>query len=129
MFIEQFWRRRDPTPPTVANEFRESYYQRLAEANDRFAWGAVPGWATDRALIYIRYGAPVHVTTHPGRGLVERPAAEGGGTALAVPFERWEYARVEGVGQGVVFEFVDPEQTGEYHLAQSPSDKYLSAAN
>ena len=35
-FIEQFWQRRDPTPGTVENEFKEEHYRRIAYANDHF---------------------------------------------------------------------------------------------
>src|SRR5271157_5409532 len=33
-FIEQFWLRRDPTPDTVENEFKEEHYRRIAYANE-----------------------------------------------------------------------------------------------
>jgi GWxTD domain-containing protein len=51
-FIEAFWQRRDPTPDTVENEFKEEHYRRIAYANERFASG-VPGWRTDRGRTYI----------------------------------------------------------------------------
>ena len=41
-FIEQFWLRRDPTPDTEENEFKEEHYRRIAYANDNFASG-IPG--------------------------------------------------------------------------------------
>src|SRR5215467_10688820 len=56
-FIEQFWLRRDPTPDTVENEFKEEHYRRIQYANDHFASG-IPGWKTDRGRIYIVYGPP-----------------------------------------------------------------------
>ena len=56
-FIEQFWERRDPTPGTVENEFKEEHYRRIAFANQHFA-ESVPGWKTDRGRIYITYGPP-----------------------------------------------------------------------
>src|SRR5207249_9634772 len=51
-FIEQFWQRRDPTPGTRENEFRDEYYLRIAYANEHFA-SLLPGpaglgWRTDR---------------------------------------------------------------------------------
>src|SRR6516164_8801063 len=46
-FIEQFWLRRDPTPDTVENEFKEEHYRRIAYSNENFASG-IPGWKTDR---------------------------------------------------------------------------------
>ncbi len=54
-FIESFWLRRDPSPDTVENEFKEEHYRRIAYANEHFASG-IPGWKTDREphLYYIR---------------------------------------------------------------------------
>src|SRR5579862_4718960 len=56
-FIEQFWLRRDPTPDTEENEFKEEHYRRIAYANERYASG-IPGWKTDRGRTYIMYGPP-----------------------------------------------------------------------
>src|SRR2546428_6578305 len=46
-FIEEFWRRRDPTPNTTRNEYQEEHYRRLAHAMQSFQEG-IPGWKTDR---------------------------------------------------------------------------------
>ena len=51
-FIEQFWLRRDPTPDTEENEFKEEHYRRIAYANERFASG-IPGWKTDRGRTLV----------------------------------------------------------------------------
>ena len=59
-FIEQFWLRRDPTPDTEENEFKEEHYRRIAHANDHFASG-IPGWKTDRGRIYITFGPHVEI--------------------------------------------------------------------
>src|ERR1051326_3415666 len=56
-FIEQFWLRRDPSPDSVENEFKEEHYERIAYANERFSSGK-PGWKTDRGRIYIIHGKP-----------------------------------------------------------------------
>ena len=56
-FIEAFWQRRDPTPDTVENEFKEEHYRRIAYTNERFSSG-IPGWRTDRGRIYIMWGPP-----------------------------------------------------------------------
>src|SRR5471030_408556 len=63
-FIEQFWLRRDPTPDTVENEFKEEHYRRIAYTNENFASG-IPGWKTDRGRIYITYGPPDEKETTP----------------------------------------------------------------
>src|SRR6266446_7039709 len=77
-FIEQFWLRRDPTPDTLENEFKEEHYRRIAYANEHYASG-IPGWKADRGRIYITYGPPDEIESHPSGGSYERPMAEGGG--------------------------------------------------
>ncbi len=66
-FIEAFWLRRDPTPDTEENEFKEEHYRRIAYANERFASG-IPGWKTDRGRIYIVYGPPDEIDDHSSGG-------------------------------------------------------------
>src|SRR5213594_1948546 len=89
-FIEQFWLRRDPTPDTVENEFKEEHYCRIAYANERYASG-IPGWKADRGRIYITFGPPDEIESHPSGGAYERPPQEGGGTTTTFPFEQWRY--------------------------------------
>ncbi len=121
-FIEQFWLRRDPTPDTAENEFKEEHYRRIAYANERFASG-IPGWKTDRGRIYIMYGPPDEIESHPSGGTYQRPFEEGGGTTQTYPFEIWRYRWIEGVGTDVLIEFVDPTMTGEYRMTMDPSEK------
>src|SRR5579862_518430 len=71
-FVEQFWLRRDPTPDTIENEYKEEHYRRIAYANERYASG-IPGWKTDRGRIYIMYGPADEVESHPSGGTYERP--------------------------------------------------------
>jgi GWxTD domain-containing protein len=77
-FIEQFWARRDPTPGTAKNEFKEEHYRRIAYANGRFAAG-VPGWKTDKGHVYILFGPPDEIESHPGKGDQWRYRAPGKG--------------------------------------------------
>jgi GWxTD domain-containing protein len=121
-FIEEFWRRRDPDPDTDENEFREEYYERIAYANEHYASG-IPGWKTDRGRIYITWGKPDEVETHPSGGSYERAPEEGGGSTTTYPFERWFYRYLPGVGSGVEIEFVDPTGSGEYRIARNPDEK------
>jgi len=121
-FIQQFWLRRDPTPDTVENEYKEEHYRRIAYANERFASG-IPGWKTDRGRIYITFGPPDEIESHPSGGLYQRPFDEGGGTTSTYPFEKWRYRYLECCGTNVIIEFVDPTMTGEYRLTTDPSDK------
>jgi GWxTD domain-containing protein len=121
-FIEQFWLRRDPTPDTVENEFKEEHYRRIQYANDHFASG-IPGWKADRGRIYIVFGPPDERDEHPSGGTYERPPEEGGGETTTYPFEDWRYRYIEGIGNDVNIEFVDPTMTGEYHMTMDPSEK------
>jgi GWxTD domain-containing protein len=121
-FIEQFWLRRDPTPDTEENEFKEEHYRRIAYANERFASG-IPGWKTDRGRIYITFGPPDEIESHPSGGTYERPMEEGGGTTSTYPFEKWRYRYIEGIGSDINIEFVDTTMTGEYHMTMDPSEK------
>jgi GWxTD domain-containing protein len=121
-FIEAFWLRRDPTPDTEENEYREEHYRRIAYANETFASG-VPGWKTDRGMIYIKFGPPDERDEHPSGGTYERPIEEGGGETSTFPFEKWRYRYIEGMGNDINIEFVDTTMTGEYHMTQDPSEK------
>ena len=121
-FVEQFWLRRDPTPDTEENEFKEEHYRRIAYANDHYASG-IPGWKTDRGRIYITYGPPDEIDSHPSGGTYERPMEEGGGETSTYPFEQWRYRYIEGVGSNVILEFVDPTMSGEYRYTIDPTEK------
>jgi GWxTD domain-containing protein len=121
-FIEQFWLRRDPTPDTEENEFKEEHYRRIAWANDRFASG-IPGWKTDRGQIYIKFGPPDENDSHTSGGPGERDISEGGGETTFFPYERWRYRYLECCGSDVTIEFVDPSMTNEYHITMDPSEK------
>ena len=121
-FIEAFWQRRDPTPDTEENEYKEEHYQRIAYANEHFAAG-VPGWKTDRGRIYIVFGKADEIDSHPSGGTYERPMEEGGGETSTFPFETWRYRYIEGIGQEVIMEFVDTCMCGEYHMTLDRSEK------
>ncbi len=121
-FIEQFWLRRDPTPDTVENEYKEEHYRRIAYANEHFASG-IPGWKTDRGRIYIMFGPADNIESHPAGGYYQRPMEEGGGSTSTYPFEVWTYRYLEGIGQNIEIEFVDPSMSGEYHMTMDRSEK------
>jgi len=124
-FIEQFWLRRDPTPDTPENEYKEEHYRRIAYANEHFAAGK-PGWMTDRGRMYIVYGPPDEIDAHPSGGQYNRPMEDGGGETSTVPFETWRYRYIEGLGshgQEVMMEFVDTCMCGDYHMTIDPNEK------
>jgi GWxTD domain-containing protein len=121
-FIEQFWQRRNPDPDSADNTFKEEHYRRIAYVNEHFSSG-IPGWKTDRGRIYIMWGPADEIESHPSGGSYERPAEEGGGETSTYPFEDWRYRYLEGIGENVILEFVDPTMSGEYHLTMDPSEK------
>ncbi|MBI3472854.1 MAG: GWxTD domain-containing protein [Candidatus Solibacter usitatus] len=105
-FIEQFWLRRDPTPGTPENESKEEHYRRIAYAIQHFRTpSGLPGWRTDRGHMYITYGPPDELESHPR------------GAQRSYPTETWMYHHVEGVGDNLTVTFIDRTGTGDYHLA------------
>lgn len=121
-FIENFWRRRNPSPDSPDNEYKEEIYSRIAYANDHFAAGK-PGYLTDRGHIYIAWGKPDDIESHPSGGFYQRPNEEGGGQTTTFPFEIWHYRYLEGIGENVNLEFVDSCQCGDYHYTIDRSEK------
>jgi GWxTD domain-containing protein len=120
-FIEIIWHSLDPDPDTEENEYREAYYERLAYVNEHFSSG-IPGYRTDRGRVYLKFGKPDDVESHPAGGPYQRDPAEGGGSTSTYPFERWSYRNLPG-RPGAEIEFVDPTGTGEYRLARNPFEK------
>jgi GWxTD domain-containing protein len=121
-FIEQFWLRRSANPDLPDNDFKEEHYRRIAYANEHYASG-IPGWKTDRGRMYIMWGPADEVESHPTGGTYDRPMEEGGGSTSTYPWETWRYRYMEGIGENVIWEFVDPSGSGEYHLTMDPSEK------
>ena len=107
-FIEQFWLRRDTTPGTPANEAKEEHYRRIAYANQRFAAPNRAGWATDRGRIYIQWGPPDEIESHPS------------GRAGSPPFETWRYHQIERIGKNLFITFIDFSRKGDYQVAPAP---------
>src|SRR5207244_8730858 len=120
-FISEFWHRRDADTDTDENEYREAYYERVAYANEHFSSG-IPGVKSDRGRIFLKYGKPDEIESHPAGGAYERQPSEGGGSTSTYPFERWWYRNLPGRSD-VDVEFVDPTGTGEYRMARNPFEK------
>ncbi len=109
-FIEQFWLRRDPTPGTPANEFKEEHYRRIQYANQRFQDPmGLSGWKTDRGRVYISYGPPDEIESHPT-----------GSSTKPYPYEQWLYRHLDGIGDNVVIEFTDADKSGQYRMTADP---------
>ena len=121
-FKEIFWRDRNPEPESPVNSAREEHYRRLAYADQHFASG-IPGRKTDRGHIYIIWGPPDEIESHPTGGTYERSPQQGGGSSTARAWESWRYRHLEGIGENIEIEFVDPSGSGEYHITNDPCEK------
>lgn len=121
-FRELFFARRNPHPESPTNAFEEEHYRRLAYADEHFASG-IPGRKTDRGRIYILWGPPDEVDSHPTGGTYDRSPEQGSGSSTAYPWETWRYRHLEGIGENVEIEFVDPSGSGVYHLTLDPCEK------
>jgi GWxTD domain-containing protein len=113
-FVEAFWLRRNPTPGTPRNEYKEEHYRRIAYANVHFAQ-AVPGWETDRGRIYIVYGPPERIKTD----LAHRSDDP------EKPTQVWHYHSIPGYGKDIDLKFVDVCRCGDYRL-ETPLKNWLS---
>lgn len=98
-FIEDFWKRRDPTPATPENEYRIEYYNRIERSNKLFSGGGAPGWLQDRGRVYITLGPPDTRITYP-RGV----------TFYGLPTEIWWYGMVAIV-------FIDEYWNDDYKIS------------
>ena len=120
-FVKIFWKRRDPTPETPVNEFREEHYRRIAFA-DRTYFEGKAGWRSDRGRVYIMFGPPDFFETNPGGGRgflfgVQAPTAE-------FPSEVWTYRNIPGLktqDSRVDFTFVNYYAAGSYQLTDNPA--------
>src|SRR5258707_551552 len=121
-FIEQFWLRRSSNPDLPDNDFKEEHYRRIAYANEHFASG-IPGWKTDRGRMYIMWGPADEVESHPTGGTYDRPVEECGGPTTTYPWETWRSRYLEGIGENIILEFVDPSGAGENHMTLDPAAK------
>ena len=122
-FIEHtFWDPRNPDPESPVNTAREEHYRRLAYADEHFASGIL-GRKTDRGHIYIIWGPPDEIESHPTGGTYDRSPQQGGGSSTAYPWELWRYRHLEGIGENIEIEFVDPTGSGEYHITTDPCEK------
>jgi GWxTD domain-containing protein len=92
-----FWRKRDPTPSTPANEAFGEFLRRLQYVLETFSRHG-PGWRTDMGKVFIENGTPDRIE--------DRQDASTGRS-----YELWYYN-----SKGLVYVFEDIIGTGEYHL-------------
>lgn len=112
MFIQAFWKQRDPTSGTPENEFRKEHSDRISHANRRFGRGTPkPGWKTDRGRMYIIPGEPNDIQRFEGKTQV-------------YPTEVWFYQGKSDVGlpAGFSLVFFQESAVGEYRLYSPLAD-------
>jgi len=113
MFVKQFWERRNPDPGSQENKYKEEHYRGIAYANARFATNR-PGWQTDRGLIYIMLGPPDEINPRHG--------------SMGVDEQDWKYRYIDGIGENVIFTFIDYVGDGEYRVwprSQSDAPRFI----
>jgi GWxTD domain-containing protein len=108
----KFLKETDPTPTTIEHEGLRDYFQRLAEANARFRDEGIPGWLTERGMVYSTLGEPDNVYVPSGPRSIER------GRALV-----WDYARYR-----AQFVFVDATGFGKWRLAPGSEAEFATIA-
>jgi len=108
-FIDIFWRRRDPTPKTDYNEFKERFRNRALDCNRLYSETSMPGWKTDMGKIHILLGPPDEMVR-------DRVARGHRGTVL------WIYRQppFRDLAPNTVIAFAKNVQ-GEYELSTKPT--------
>lgn len=102
-FLSQFWSRRDPTPSTPVNEYKQMYFENLKLVDVNYSSHFKKGWRTDRGRVILIYGKPDEIERNP--------------SALNTqPYEIWFYYSLEG---GAQFIFADLSGNGNYELLHS----------
>lgn len=112
LFVREFWNHRDPSPGTVANEYRDQHYERLEYASENFGRGSPrPGWDTDQGRVWILLGRPRSFNRLPN-------------TSLAVPVEVWFYSVDPAIGLPPFFYliFFKDRGVGSYRLYSPAMD-------
>jgi len=105
-FIREFWLKRDPTPETEQNEYKEEHYRRIAYSNEHFASDqridvpTQPGWKSDRGRAYIIYGPPDEIQAET--------------SDAGLPVEVWRYRK--STTKSMVLRFVDTCACGNFEL-------------
>ena len=77
-FVDLFWARRDPSPGTPQNEFKDEFEARVKYADEKFSAGRRKGSMTDRGKTLIIFGPPSKIersaaANRPQAGAVTDP--------------------------------------------------------
>ena len=106
MFIEAFWKQRDPNLATPENEFKTEHERRIAYADQHYGKSSPgPGWRSDQGRIYIILGEPNSIDRFENLSEV-------------YPLEIWFYSGKIDVGLPNAFSVVyfKKDGVGEYEL-------------
>jgi GWxTD domain-containing protein len=89
-FIERYWLKRDPTPGTSRNEFREVILERIKKADQKFAVGSTPGSRTGQGRVFVIFGPPSRMRNAYVRPTDVRatPSAELAETSVTFVYDR-----------------------------------------
>ena len=102
VWLDNYWKERDPTPETKNNELMDEFYERVDFANYHFTVNTLDkdGWKTDRGNVYVKYGKPTSVDRHTDE--INIP-----------PYEIWYYSSID---RRFIFE--DRSGIGDYNLVK-----------
>jgi len=115
-FLKEFWWLHDPDLTTAINEFKLEVEKRISFANRYFSRKGLPGWKTDKGLVYILLGPPSEVEKNPKAG-------------SNAPKEVWIYRTTIGGYNHLAFSFFDPSGTGTLTLPSITKKRLLSLKN
>ncbi len=111
LFIDTFWKQRDPTPGTPQNEYKEEHTRRFIHANQRYGRNTPrEGWMTDQGRMYIILGEPASKEIFETSGIY--------------PAEVWTYYgdRSKGLPTQFNLVFFQRSGAGEFKLYSPTSD-------
>lgn len=112
IFIEAFWKQRDPTPGTPENEYKDEHIKRFFYANKQYKRSSPrEGWRTDQGRFYIILGPPVSIERFYG-------------TLDLYPCEVWYYYgdKEKGLPSHFALVFFQRGGAGEFKLYDPVSD-------
>lgn len=102
-FLKEFWAKRDETPDSPINEFKQDYLSRSQLANIAYQGTFREGWKTDRGRVLILFGKPDEIERFP----MSNENKE---------YEIWNYYAIQG---GIYFIFADKRGLSDLELVHS----------
>jgi GWxTD domain-containing protein len=97
-WFDNFWKEKDDEPDTPLNEIQLEFYNRVMQADKRFAAESEEGWNTERGKALILYGTPDRIDAKPYR-------------TGSKPYEVWYY---DSINKKLVF--IDENDNNSYRL-------------